>query len=78
MKNFFRICLMVSLITISFTSCRNDKKKVDGVEMDKDADVKVKDNGKKLKVEDDDKKVKIKKDESGNIEKKKVKKKDEE
>lgn len=64
-------------MTASFTSCRNDKKKeMNGVEMDKDADVKKTDDGQKIKMEDADKKVKIKKDENGNVEKKKIKHKD--
>ncbi|WP_121665781.1 hypothetical protein [Mesonia aquimarina] len=82
MKKFTKLAAFVFIAAITFTSCRNEEKaetkEVEGVEMENDAEVKVKDGGEKIKMEDSEKEVKIKKDEQGNIEKKKVDMKDEE
>ncbi|MDR6300875.1 hypothetical protein [Mesonia maritima] len=84
MKNLVKFFAFLFIAAISLTSCRDEEKKdddtttVEGVEMENDAEIKVKDDGEKIKMEDSEKEVKIKKDEEGNIEKKKVDMKDEE
>lgn len=78
MRNFLKIFMVLAVMSLTFTSCRDDKdtKTVDGIEVDKDADVKVSDDGDKIKVEDANKKIKIKKNDDGSLKKKKVKNKD--
>lgn len=70
--------MLLTVMSLAFTSCRDDKntKTVEGIEVDKDADVKISDDGDKIKIEDDNQKIKIKKNDDGSIKKKKVKNKD--
>lgn len=76
MKKLTMIALFVGFLTISLTSCRDQKTPEESVieEMqDKGAEVKVKDDGDKIKMETDDEKVKIKTDDDGDV---KIKRKD--
>lgn len=76
MKKLTMIALFAGFLTISLSSCRDQKTTEENLieEMqDKGAEIKVKDDGKKIKMETDDQKVKIKTDDDGNT---KIKKKD--
>lgn len=78
MKKLTMIALFAGFLTISLTSCRDQKTQKEEIieEMqDKGADIKVKDDGDKIKMETEDEKVKIKTDEDGNT---KIKMKDKE
>lgn len=74
MKKLTMIALFAGFLTISLSSCRDQKTTEENLveEMqDKGADIKVKDD--KIKMETEDEKVKIKTDDDGNT---KIKKKD--
>ena len=74
MRKLTMIALFAGFLTVSLTSCRDQKSKTEELveEMqDKGADIKVKDN--KIKMETEDEKVKIKTDDDGNV---KIKQKD--
>ncbi len=76
MKKLTMIALFAGFLTISLSSCREQKTTEQSLieEMqDKGAEIKVKDGGDKIKMETDDEKVKIKTDDDGNT---KIKKKD--
>ncbi len=76
MKKLTMIALFAGFLTLSLTSCRDQKTQEEEIieEMqDKGADVKVKDD--KIKMETEDEKVKIKTDDDGNT---KIKQKDKE
>lgn len=76
MKKLTMIALFAGCLTISLTSCRDNKTQKEEIveEMqDKGADIKVKEN--KIKMETEDEKVKIKTDDDGNT---KIKRKDKE
>ena len=75
MKKVVRTLAVAAILAVSLTSCRDENKEtktVEGVEVSKDADIDVSDDGKKIKIEDGETDVKIKRDEDGNIEKKKI------
>ncbi len=74
MKKLTMIALFAGFLTISLSSCRDQKTQEEQLveEMqDKGADIKVKDD--KIKMETEDEKVKIKTDDDGNT---KIKQKD--
>ena len=76
MKKLTFIALFAGFLTVSLTSCREQKTQQEEVieEMqDKGADVKIKDD--KIKMETEDEKAKIKTDDEGNV---KIKVKDKE
>ena len=67
MRKLATIALFAGCLTLSLSSCRDQKtQKEEIIEdmQDKGADIKVKDN--KIKMETDDEKVKIKTDDDGN------------
>ncbi|MRT16331.1 hypothetical protein F3C99_05110 [Vitellibacter sp. q18] len=69
MKKITMIALFAGLLTVSLSSCRDQKTQKEEVieEMqDKGADIKVKDDGDKIKMETDEEKAKIKTDDEGN------------
>lgn len=73
MKKLTIIALFAGFLTVSLTSCRDQKTEPKSQEQelieemrDKGADIKVKDDGDKIKMETDDQKVKIKTDDDGN------------
>lgn len=69
MKKITLIALLAGFLSVSFSSCRDQKTQEEQVieEMqDKGADIKVKDNGDKIKMETEDEKAKIKTDDEGN------------
>ncbi len=77
MKKLVKVSILLLSFGVFLSSCRdenknNDTKNIEGVEVDKDAEMEVSDDGKKIKIEDDQKEVKIKKDDQGNVEKVKV------
>ncbi|MBK5213559.1 MAG: hypothetical protein JJE55_07875 [Flavobacteriaceae bacterium] len=83
MKKLTMIALFAGFLTLSLTSCRDQKTEkekdikeevIDDMQ-DKGAEIKVKDDGDKIKMETDDQKAKIKTDDDGNV-KIKVKDKD--
>lgn len=79
MKKYIMLVFLAGFFTFSVSSCREQKSEEKQLieEMEnKDADVKVSEDGKKLKMKTDDKKVKIKKDDEGKTKKIKVKNKD--
>ncbi|SRX73425.1 hypothetical protein AEQU3_00863 [Aequorivita antarctica] len=64
------IALFAGFLTVSLTSCRDQKtQKEEVIEdmQDKGADIKVKDDGDKIKMETEDEKAKIKTDDDGNV-----------
>ncbi|AFL80240.1 hypothetical protein Aeqsu_0732 [Aequorivita sublithincola DSM 14238] len=70
MKKLTMIALFAGFLTMSLSSCRDQKTpKEEIIEdmQDQGADVKVKDGGDKIKMETDDQKVKIKTDDDGNV-----------
>ncbi|SRX54196.1 hypothetical protein [Aequorivita sp. CIP111184] len=76
MKKLTMIALFAGFLTISLSSCRDQKTEKEEIieEMqDKGADIQVKDDGDKIKMETEDEKVKIKTDDDGNV---KIKEKD--
>lgn len=76
MRKLTMIALFAGCLTISLSSCRDNKTKTEELVedmQDKGADIKVKDN--KIKMETEDEKVKIKTDDDGNT---KIKQKDKE
>ncbi|MDN3724709.1 hypothetical protein QRD02_09965 [Aequorivita sp. SDUM287046] len=78
MKKLIMIALFAGFLTVTLTSCREQKTQKEAVieEMqDKGADVKIKDDGDKIKMETEDEKAKIKTDDEGNV---KIKVKDKE
>ncbi len=78
MKKLTFIALFAGFLTVSLTSCREQKTQQEEVieEMrDKGADVKIKEDGDKIKMETEDEKAKIKTDDEGNV---KIKVKDKE
>lgn len=78
MKNYFKIATLALFLGFTVVSCRDANKEADkdlnvveGVEMQEDAEIKVKDD--KIKMEDSEKEVKVKLDEeTGAVEKVKV------
>ncbi len=82
MKKLTMIALFAGFLTVSLSSCRDQKPQEETLEesliddmQDKGADIKVKDDGDKIKMETEDEKVKIKTDDDGNV---KIKVKDKE
>ena len=78
MKKLTIIALFAGFLTVSLSSCREQKSQKEEVieEMqDKGADIKIKDDGDKIKMETEDEKTKIKTDDDGNV---KIKVKDKE
>ncbi|WP_410006959.1 hypothetical protein [Aequorivita nionensis] len=78
MKKLTIIALFAGFLTVSLSSCREQKSQKEEVieEMqDKGADIKIKDDGDKIKMETEDEKAKIKTDDDGNV---KIKVKDKE
>ncbi len=76
MRKLTMIALFAGCLTISLSSCRDNKTKTEELVedmQDKGADIKVKDD--KIKMETEDEKVKIKTDDDGNT---KIKQKDKE
>lgn len=76
MKKLTMIALFAGFLAVSLSSCRDQKTQEEQLveEMqDKNADIKVKDDGDKIKMETADEKVKIKTDDDGNT---KIKRKD--
>lgn len=74
MRKLTMIALFAGFLTVSLTSCRDQKSNAEELveEMeDKGAEIKVKDD--KIKMETEDEKVKIKTDDDGNV---KIKQKD--
>ncbi|MEH6763707.1 hypothetical protein [Aequorivita antarctica] len=70
MKKLTMIALFAGFLTVSLTSCRDQKtQKEEVIEdmQDKGADIKVKDDGDKIKMETEDEKAKIKTDDDGNV-----------
>ncbi|OAD90797.1 hypothetical protein A7A78_13885 [Aequorivita soesokkakensis] len=70
MKKLTMIALFAGFLTISLSSCRDQKTEKEEIieEMqDKGADVKIKDDGDKIKMETEDEKVKIKTDDDGDV-----------
>jgi len=68
MKKFILFTFIAAFLTVSFTSCRDQKTQEETLieEMvDEGAEVKIKDDGDKIKMKTEDKKVKIKTDEDG-------------
>jgi polyribonucleotide nucleotidyltransferase len=78
MKKITMIALFAGFLSVSLSSCRDQKTQKEEVieEMqDKGADIKIKDDGDKIKMETEDEKAKIKTDDDGNV---KIKVKDKE
>jgi polyribonucleotide nucleotidyltransferase len=76
MKKLTMVALFIGALTISLSSCRDQKtEKEELIEemQDKGADIKIKDGGDKIKMETEDEKIKIKTDDDGNV---KIKEKD--
>ncbi len=77
MKKLIMLAFFAGFLTLSVSSCRDNKKTQEDAlieEMqDKGADIQVKDDGKKIKMETETEKAKIKTDDDGNT---KIKKKD--
>lgn len=74
MRKLTMIALFAGFLTVSLTSCRDQKTNTEELiedMQDKGADIKVKDD--KIKMETEDEKVKIKTDDDGNV---KIKQKD--
>lgn len=70
MKKLTMMALFAGFLTVSLSSCRDQKteqeKVIEKME-DKGADVDVSQDGDKIKMETDDEKVKIKTDDDGNV-----------
>ena len=69
MKKVIFMSFMALFMATSFTSCRDKSEKEQVMEEmnDKDAEVKINEDGDKIKMETEDKKVKIKEDENGDV-----------
>jgi len=71
MKRFFSSLLLVTVISISLVSCReNANDDADDLSTENGVEVKVKNDGDKVKIKTDDKKIKITKDDDGTVTKK--------
>lgn len=76
MKKLIMMSLLAGFLTISISSCRDQKTEQEELiedMQDKGADIDVSDDGDKIKMETEDEKVKIKTDDDGNV---KIKQKD--
>ena len=69
MKKVFLSLVALALVTVSFTSCREEEKteKEELIEEMQDAGTKVDDGDVKIKMETEDKEVKIKEDADGDV-----------
>lgn len=69
MKKLTMIALFAGFLTLSLSSCRDQKTQEETLiedMQDKGADIDVSDDGKKIKMETEDEKAKIKTDDDGN------------